>query len=125
MKTVNVLSALVREQSSLVKQADGFAYRDLNKNGRLDVYEDTRRPIDERVEDLLGQMTLEEKVGQMTQADQEFVGDVDHVREYMLGSVLSGGGSDPPTNSFEDWRTLYERYQAKAGGSLFFAKPLT
>lgn len=40
-------------------------FRDLNGNGRLDLYEDPRRPIDERVEDLLGQMTLEEKAGLM------------------------------------------------------------
>jgi beta-glucosidase len=39
--------------------------RDLNKNGKLDPYEDPRRPIDERVEDLLAQMTLEEKAGLM------------------------------------------------------------
>jgi beta-glucosidase len=46
---------------------DGLTFRDLNKNGRLDVYEDTRRPIAERVEDLLSQMTLEEKCGLMVQ----------------------------------------------------------
>jgi beta-glucosidase len=40
-----------------------LTFRDLNKNGRLDPYEDPRRPIDERVADLLGQMTLEEKAG--------------------------------------------------------------
>ncbi|MFW6198920.1 MAG: glycoside hydrolase family 3 protein, partial [Acidobacteriota bacterium] len=70
--------------------------------------------FDDRVDELLGRMTLEEKVGQMTQPDQEFLEDVDHVREYMVGSLLSGGGSDPATNSFEDWRALYETYQAKA-----------
>ena len=43
----------------------GFTFRDLNKNGRLDPYEDSRRPLDERVEDLLSQMTLEEKAGMM------------------------------------------------------------
>ena len=48
-----------------VLMVDGLPFRDLNKNGRLDVYEDHRRPIDERVEDLLSQMTLEEKVGLM------------------------------------------------------------
>ena len=48
-----------------VLMVDGLAFRDLNKNGRLDIYEDHRRPVDERVEDLLGQMTLEEKVGLM------------------------------------------------------------
>lgn len=39
--------------------------RDLNKNGRLDPYEDPNRPIAERVEDLLSQMTLDEKAGMM------------------------------------------------------------
>ena len=37
---------------------------DLNKNGRMDVYENSRAPIDRRVEDLLSQMTLEEKTCQ-------------------------------------------------------------
>jgi beta-glucosidase len=46
-------------------EVDGLRFRDLNKNGKLDVYEDTRRPIEERVEDLLAQMTIEEKVGMM------------------------------------------------------------
>jgi beta-glucosidase len=40
-------------------------FRDLNKNGRLDPYEDPSRPLEERVEDLLAQMTLEEKAGLM------------------------------------------------------------
>ena len=40
-------------------------FRDLNKNGRLDPYEDARLPIAERVDDLLAQMTLEEKAGLM------------------------------------------------------------
>ena len=44
---------------------DGFTFRDLNKNGKLDVYEDSRKPIDDRVNDLLSQMTLEEKAGTM------------------------------------------------------------
>ena len=43
----------------------GVTFRDLNKNGKLDPYEDTRRPVEERVEDVLGQMTLEEKAGMM------------------------------------------------------------
>jgi beta-glucosidase len=47
---------------------NGFTFRDLNKNGRLDPYEDPRRPLAERVEDLLTQMTLEEKAGQMFHA---------------------------------------------------------
>ena len=47
------------------KIEDNFPYRDLNKNGKLDIYEDSRQPVESRVEDLLSQMTLEEKAGQM------------------------------------------------------------
>lgn len=46
-------------------QSDGVTFRDLNKNGRLDPYEDPRLPVEARVEDLLSQMTLEEKAGMM------------------------------------------------------------
>jgi beta-glucosidase len=41
------------------------AYRDLNKNGKMDVYEDSSEPIAKRVDDLLHQMTLEEKAGML------------------------------------------------------------
>lgn len=47
----------------MLRSDDGFTFRDLNGNGRLDPYEDPRRPLEERVEDLLSQMTLEEKAG--------------------------------------------------------------
>jgi len=46
---------------------DGFHYRDLNKNLKLDIYEDNRQPTEKRIDDLLSQMTLEEKVGMMWQ----------------------------------------------------------
>ncbi|MGZ4397209.1 MAG: glycoside hydrolase family 3 N-terminal domain-containing protein [Gaiellaceae bacterium] len=48
-----------------VLSQDGHRFRDLNKNGRLDPYEDSRLPVEDRVEDLLSQMTLEEKAGTM------------------------------------------------------------
>ena len=48
-----------------VLQIDGLLFKDLNKNSRLDVYEDWRRPIEERVNDLVAQMTIEEKAGLM------------------------------------------------------------
>ena len=48
-----------------ILKAGNFNFRDLNKNGTLDVYEDSREPVDKRVEDLLNQMTIKEKIGQM------------------------------------------------------------
>ena len=49
--------------TAMLRDDDGYSFRDLNKNGRLDPYEDARRPVEERVENLLLQMTLEEKAG--------------------------------------------------------------
>jgi beta-glucosidase len=44
---------------------DSLTFRDLNKNGRLDIYEDRRRSCDERVNNLISQMNIEEKAGSM------------------------------------------------------------
>ena len=44
---------------------NNFSFRDLNKNGHLDIYEDYRIASNIRADDLLSKMTLEEKVGQM------------------------------------------------------------
>jgi beta-glucosidase len=41
---------------------DGYTFLDRNGNGELDIYEDDRKSTDERVEDILSQMTLEEKI---------------------------------------------------------------
>ena len=67
-----------------------------------------------RVADLVRQMTLDEKIGQMTQPDQQFLKAPSDVAALFIGSVLSGGDSDPPTNSRQDWRALYERNQDQA-----------
>ena len=61
----NPFPAEVMKESSLVKLENGVVYRDLNKNGKLDVYEDSKQPVEKRVQDLLKQMTLEEKAGMM------------------------------------------------------------
>jgi len=57
------LALLGKEAPTLTQ--DGITFRDLNKNGKLDIYEDPRRPIEERAEDLLKQMTLAEKAGML------------------------------------------------------------
>lgn len=71
--------------------------------------------FDPEVDALLARMTLEEKVGQMTQADMGHLVDEADITDYFLGSVLSGGSSDPsPENTFEDWRAMVERFQRRA-----------
>ncbi|HVY39279.1 MAG TPA: glycoside hydrolase family 3 N-terminal domain-containing protein [Polyangia bacterium] len=66
------------------------------------------------VEALLGQMTLDEKIGQMTQADMTAVREGSAVREFSLGSVLSGGDSLPLPNSPADWADMTDGYQTQA-----------
>lgn len=64
---------------------------------------------------LLGKMTLAEKVGQMTQAELGYLEDFSQVRTLALGSVLSGGGSDPKEGNERDaWAGVYKDCQAEA-----------
>lgn len=70
---------------------------------------------DPQARKLLAQMTLDEKIGQMTQPDQQFLNSIDDIEKYHLGSLLSGGDSDPKTgNDLISWTDLYDRYQARA-----------
>jgi beta-glucosidase len=68
---------------------------------------------DSRVGELLAKMTLEEKVGQMTQAEQSALKDVHDIEKYFLGSLLCGGNSDPKTgNGLQDWTDMYDQLQS-------------
>jgi beta-glucosidase len=70
---------------------------------------------DRQVRALLAQMTLEEKIGQMTQAEQDALKDVNDIQKYFLGSVFSGGGSDPKAgNSLVAWTDMCDGYQEHA-----------
>jgi beta-glucosidase len=78
-------------------------------------YRNAHLPTARRVADLLGRMTLEEKVGQMAQAERQDVdADPSLITEYELGSVLSGGGSTPAQNTPEAWADMVDTYQAAA-----------
>ncbi|HEX8920869.1 MAG TPA: glycoside hydrolase family 3 N-terminal domain-containing protein, partial [Pyrinomonadaceae bacterium] len=70
---------------------------------------------DGQVNQLIARMTLDEKIGQMTQAEQDALKDPADIETYFLGSLLSGGSSDPKAgNSLEAWTELYDRYQTRA-----------
>ena len=78
-------------------------------------YQNSGLPVSSRVDDLLGRMTLEEKIGQMTQAERGAVdGDPTLVTTWMLGSVLSGGGSVPTPNTPQAWADMVDRFQSHA-----------
>ena len=75
------------------------------------VFKDASQSVDTRVQDLLSYMTLEEKVGQMTQVDRQFLESEADIAKYYLGSLLSGGGSVPEPNTPPAWVEMIDRYQ--------------
>jgi len=71
--------------------------------------------FDAKAKELVARMTLDEKIGQMTQPDQMFLKDPSDIETYFIGSVLSGGDSDPKAgNTREAWTNLVTGIQAHA-----------
>jgi beta-glucosidase len=77
------------------------------------IYKDPSQPVEARVEDLLKRMTMDEKIGQMTQVEKNSIQPNDITR-YYIGSILSGGGGSPVKNTTADWYTMVEGYQDEA-----------
>lgn len=100
------LEEITKQYSDLLKTENGFSFRDLNHNGKLDVYEDPRQPIETRVEDLLSQMTLEEKAGLMFM-DGSVIAEDASIEEkpgnFEFGSFASTMISKQKMNHFNLW----------------------
>ncbi|MEA5426505.1 glycoside hydrolase family 3 protein [Arcicella lustrica] len=80
-----------------------FEFKDLNKNGKLDHYEDWRLPIDVRVKDLVNQMTLEEKIGFMIISTTRLAGDYSFQPNAPKAEISSGFNEEDlmqPINMF-------------------------
>ncbi|KAL4350878.1 hypothetical protein AHAS_Ahas10G0186000 [Arachis hypogaea] len=72
-------------------------------------YKDPKQPLNVRIKDLMSRMTLQEKIGQMTQIDRT-VASAD-----VINNVLSGGGSVPKKEaSAEDWINMVNDFQKGA-----------
>ena len=93
---------LVGPQPTVVINAHGLPYLD------------SKLSIAARVADLMSRMSLPDKVGQMTQAERAAVGDGTDITKYRLGSVLSGGGSVPASNTAAGWADMIDGYQTQA-----------
>lgn len=65
--------------------------------------------IQDKVNELLSQMTLSQKIGQMTQVERSNCSP-EEVKQYHIGSVLSGAGSSPGNNTAEEWRDMADKY---------------
>ncbi|MGP4020738.1 glycoside hydrolase family 3 protein [Saccharopolyspora sp. 5N708] len=76
-------------------------------------YRDASLPVADRVDDLMARMSLQDKIGQMTQAERE-AADPNAAASSGVGSILSGGGSAPSPNTAEAWADMYDAYQQAA-----------
>ena len=85
-----------------------------NAQRETPAYKDPKLPVAKRVDDLIGRMTVEEKIGQMTQADSGSLKSDSEVDALFLGSVLSGGNSELPDVSAAGWSAYTERLQKRA-----------
>ena len=76
----------------------------------LPFFRDPSQSTDARIHDLLSQMTLAEKIGQMTQIENLSIAPQD-VSDYLIGSVLSGGNGTPqPENNPHAWAKMVYDY---------------
>ena len=69
-------------------------------------------PVELRIQEIMKDLTLEQKVGQMVQGEIKWVKPSD-VTKYHLGSILNGGGSFPNKNknsTMQDWLSLADDY---------------
>ena len=79
------------------------------------IYKNPNAPIEDRVKNLLEMMTLDEKIGQMTQGDFAAISNKkNEITTYLLGSVLNGGSADPADNSAKGWADMYDDLQSYA-----------
>ena len=74
---------------------------------------DPSQHVDKRIEDLLARMTLDEKIGQMTQVEKNSIKPGD-ITKYYIGSILSGGGGSPEENTPRGWYAMVEGFQKEA-----------
>ena len=79
------------------------------------IYLDAARPISERVNDLLSKMTLEEKIGQMTQVEKDVISkNIGDISGKSIGSILSGGAQAPTPNTAQAWLDMVNGFQREA-----------
>ncbi|GAA3557254.1 glycoside hydrolase family 3 protein [Kribbella ginsengisoli] len=80
----------------------------------VSAYKDASQPVKVRVQDLMARMTLDDKLGQMIQAERLGITNPADVATYGLGSLLSGGSSQPTPNTPEAWADMYDGFQRTA-----------
>ena len=87
---------LLGTRSAKLLTVNGMQFKDLNRNGQLDKYEDWRLSNDERAKDLLSKMSVEQKVGFMLISTTRLKND------NAAGGGRGGGGGGPVSSDFNE-----------------------
>ncbi|PWK16857.1 beta-glucosidase [Arcicella aurantiaca] len=90
-------------RSAKILKKSGLEFKDLNKNGKLDKYEDWRLPQEVRIQDLISQMTIEEKIGFMLISTSRLAGDFSFQQNAPKTEISSGFNEEDlmqPINMF-------------------------
>ncbi len=128
LKLLLVLTALALIFTPKIQAGAGPIDKNSSRDSHSSIYRDPRQPTDKRVKDLLQQMTLEEKIGQMAQievtrlmgANQWDRGPLNErwlknvLADNKVGSIFSGGGSAPVPNTPRAWAKLTNTIQRYA-----------
>lgn len=70
---------------------------------------------EEKAKKLLEVMTLEEKIGQMTQVNKKTIEqNPNDIEKFFIGSILSGGGDAPAINNPTEWKNVVTQFQDQA-----------
>ena len=77
------------------------------------LYKNPHASVSDRVNDLMARMTLDDKVGQMTEGERGSATPAQSAAA-RLGSILSGGGSTPTPNTPAAWADMIDAYQRAA-----------
>jgi beta-glucosidase len=90
-------------RSAKLLTVNGLQFKDLNKNGKLDKYEDWRLSNEVRINDLISQMTIEEKIGFMIISTTRLAGDFAFQQNAPKAEISSGFNEEDlvqPNNMF-------------------------
>lgn len=100
------IASLLLMSSCLITALPADSYAGNKKN---------RTAIEQKADKILAGMTLEEKIGQMTQVDENaIVKSPEDITKYYIGSLLSGGNSEIADISPKGWADVYDKYQSYA-----------
>jgi len=78
------------------------------------LFKDVTASIEDRIENLLSYMTLDEKIGQMTLVEKNSLKDISDISQYGLGALLSGFGGKPENNTIDGWKEMVEGFKVEA-----------